>query len=144
MPVIRIDKDVYAWLQGNARAFEDTPNSVLRRMARLPDSEPTAATHKRENQTLSSKRRSGVQGPRPIRGAQLAIEEGLSVRRAYYHHEGTWYQVPLEFPAALFDLQGFVIFETENAYRNTPGVDVGEKTNVRSGIASLPGYQLRN
>ena len=31
-----------------------------------------------------------------------------------------------------------------NELKLLAGVDVGEKTNVRSGIASLPGYQLRN
>jgi hypothetical protein len=35
MPTIRIDDDVYAWLQNLARPFEDTPNSVLRRIATL-------------------------------------------------------------------------------------------------------------
>ena len=35
MATIRIDEEVYSWLQGQARAFEDTPNSVLRRIAGL-------------------------------------------------------------------------------------------------------------
>lgn len=35
MPTIRIDDEVYAWLQKQARPFEDTPNSVLRRIADL-------------------------------------------------------------------------------------------------------------
>lgn len=35
MPTIRIDDQVYEWLQKQARPFEDTPNSVLRRIARL-------------------------------------------------------------------------------------------------------------
>lgn len=34
-PTIRIDDEVYAWLQGQARPFDDTPNSVLRRLAQL-------------------------------------------------------------------------------------------------------------
>lgn len=34
-PTIRIDDEVYAWLQGQARPFDDTPNSVLRRLAKL-------------------------------------------------------------------------------------------------------------
>ena len=34
-PVVRIDDDVWQWLQGLARPFEDTPNTVLRRVARL-------------------------------------------------------------------------------------------------------------
>jgi len=36
-PTIRIDDEVYAWLQQQARPFEDTPNSVLRRIAKLDD-----------------------------------------------------------------------------------------------------------
>jgi len=38
-PTIRIDDAVYTWLQQQARPFEDTPNSVLRRIAKLD--EPT-------------------------------------------------------------------------------------------------------
>jgi predicted CopG family antitoxin len=45
-PTIRIDDDVYAWLQEQARAFEDTPNTVLRRVAGL-DSETAKAFQKR-------------------------------------------------------------------------------------------------
>lgn len=37
MPTIRIDEEVYAWLQNLACPFEDTPNSVLRRIAKLDD-----------------------------------------------------------------------------------------------------------
>jgi Mrr N-terminal domain len=35
MPTIRIDEQVYEWLQSQGRPFEDTPNSVLRRIANL-------------------------------------------------------------------------------------------------------------
>ncbi len=34
--VIRIDEEVWAYLQGQATALEDTPNSVMRRMIGLP------------------------------------------------------------------------------------------------------------
>lgn len=37
VPTIRIDADVYLWLQKQARPFEDTPNSVLRRLAGIQD-----------------------------------------------------------------------------------------------------------
>jgi len=39
MPTVRIDDEVYEWLQRMARPFEDTPNTVLRRVAGL-DSPP--------------------------------------------------------------------------------------------------------
>ncbi|MBW1790461.1 MAG: hypothetical protein JRK53_28280 [Deltaproteobacteria bacterium] len=35
MPTIRIDEEVYEWLKQHAQPFEDTPNSVLRRIAEL-------------------------------------------------------------------------------------------------------------
>ena len=34
-PAVRIDDEVYEWLQQQAKPFEDTPNSVLRRIAGL-------------------------------------------------------------------------------------------------------------
>lgn len=37
MPTIRVDEEVYAWLQKQARPFEDTPNSVLRRIAQFDE-----------------------------------------------------------------------------------------------------------
>jgi len=40
MPTIRIDDDVYEWLKKLARPFEDTPNSVLRRVAELDSAPP--------------------------------------------------------------------------------------------------------
>lgn len=35
MPVVRVDDDVWNWLKSHATPFEDTPNSVLRRVAGL-------------------------------------------------------------------------------------------------------------
>ncbi|MFF5291348.1 restriction system modified-DNA reader domain-containing protein [Paractinoplanes globisporus] len=40
MPTIRVDDDVYDWLQRRAKPFVDTPNSVLRRELKIG----TAAT----------------------------------------------------------------------------------------------------
>ncbi|MEW5836061.1 MAG: winged helix-turn-helix domain-containing protein [Pseudomonadota bacterium] len=35
MPTIRIDADVYQWLEQQIKGFDDTPNAVLRRVASL-------------------------------------------------------------------------------------------------------------
>lgn len=43
MQTIRIDDDVYSWLQAQGKAFEDTPNSVLRKIAGLDEGEPVSA-----------------------------------------------------------------------------------------------------
>lgn len=43
-PTIRIDEEVYSWLQSQAKPFEDTPNTVLRRLAKLDASKPLRET----------------------------------------------------------------------------------------------------
>lgn len=35
MPTVRVDHEVYSWLESQVRGFEDTPNLVLRRVAKL-------------------------------------------------------------------------------------------------------------
>ena len=43
MPTIRVDDEVWSWLQRQAQPFEDTPNTVLRRVARLDQGTAQAA-----------------------------------------------------------------------------------------------------
>ncbi|GAA4934637.1 DUF4357 domain-containing protein [Streptomonospora halophila] len=46
-PVIRIDDEVYAALQDKAKAFEDTPNDVMRRWLGLQDGPSNSGKHRR-------------------------------------------------------------------------------------------------
>jgi len=52
MPTIRVDAEVYAWLEGQAQGF-DNPNAVLRRFAGLDDSCVQAGTGQAEGRLLS-------------------------------------------------------------------------------------------
>jgi hypothetical protein len=52
MPTIRIDDEVYDWLKKLACPFEDTPNSVLRRIAKLD--EVTKVERQLNRQNLAS------------------------------------------------------------------------------------------
>jgi hypothetical protein len=74
------------------------------------------------------------------RGKLLNDMWSVGARHALYSRTGTWYQNLERFPGALFDPNGYVLFETEEDYRNTQNVHVTKKTNVRHGIAVLPGY----
>jgi hypothetical protein len=47
VPTIRVDDDVYEWLQQRAKPFVDTPNSVLRRELGITDTVPTPAAGSR-------------------------------------------------------------------------------------------------
>lgn len=54
MPTIRIDDEVYAWLQTKAMAFEDTPNSVLRRVAGMDKSEEKVSAKRQVDQVAGT------------------------------------------------------------------------------------------
>lgn len=154
-PTIRIDEEVYTWLQRNARPFEDTPNSVLRRVAGLEspnpqpvaDDVPSAAEGVRSRapeESLKPIRLSGTgRGRMGLDGKQLNDEWKVGARHALFSRDGTWYENLERFPGALFDPKGYVLFKTEEEYRKNAHVRVGKKTNVPGGIASIPGY-MRN
>ena len=73
-PTIRIDDEVYTWLQSQARPFDDTPNSVLRRVSGLDE-----ATQTKEVNAMKPHRRSVPSGngkktpQKAFRGPLLAL-----------------------------------------------------------------------
>jgi hypothetical protein len=76
-------------------------------------------------------------------GRLLNSEWNVGARHALYRENGTWYHRLERFPAALFDASGYVRFESIEALKNCPGIQIGDHANwlnVPSGIASLPGY----
>ena len=59
-----------------------------------------------------------------------------------YDKQGKFWNRLRNFPAALFDSQGYVFFETESQYLNHPYLNVGEKTNTvgRKKISQFDDY----
>lgn len=80
------------------------------------------------------------QGRTGITGKQLNDKWRVGARHALFSRDGSWYENLERFPGALFDLHGYIVFQTAEEYRNAPRVRVGKKTNVVNGISSLPGY----
>jgi hypothetical protein len=77
-------------------------------------------------------------------GRELNQRWGVGAKHALYRETGDWYHVLKRFPAALFDANGFVRFESE-ADLKVPGISVSKKKgkdwlSVPGGIATLPGY----
>lgn len=155
-PTIRIDDEVYAWLQEHARPFEDTPNSVLRRLADL-DATKTEKEVQRMNTTNQS--RQNIQDTKPKRegshsstakstrtlptgvtGQRLNEQWKVGARHALYHRDGHWYNNLERFPGALFDPDGYVVFKNEEEYQTSPYLRIGKETNVPNGISNIPGY----
>ena len=142
MPTIRIDQDVYDWLKSQAVPFEDTPNSVLRRLAGL-DKNKDVRNNSFEGEEKVRKMVTSTNLPRnkKLRGKYLKELWKVDVKHALYHQDGTWYENLNFFPGALFDFNGYVIFNTEEEYRNCPYLSIGQQLNVHDGIYSIPGYK---
>ena len=78
--------------------------------------------------------------PRTNTGRQLNDEWHVEAKHALYHQPGTFYQNLTEFPGALFDGNGYIVFLTESEYLGAAGLKHGVKLNVHGGISSLEGY----
>lgn len=137
MPTMRVDDEVYAWLQEQARPFEDTPNSVLRGVVGLADLRENATTATdRGTKTMTQRAPTSQQ----LSGRKLNELWSVGAKHALYHREGTWYNNLSRFPGALFDQNGYVVFATEQAYKNSRHLRIMQETNVTNGISSIPGY----
>lgn len=104
MPVIRIDQEVYVVLQHHGRAFEDSPNDVLRRLLQLePTPQPSpdkaqerpmsvapavnASSAKEAHITSPGRRTKEAAFRRPILNALTALGGRARVRDVVTHVE---------------------------------------------------------
>ena len=139
--VIRIDDEVWAWLQSKAEPLEDTPNTVLRRLANLDRSDP-AVEGKRPEGTLMNSRTLVVsrKGERTGSGKQLNVQWRVGAQHALYHKEGNYYNHLIRFPGALFDPNGYVLFKTKSEYESSPYLQHGQQLHVPDLLSSMPNY----
>ena len=79
-----------------------------------------------------------------MRAAELNRQWKVGTKHALYIHDGHWYHLLKEFPGALFDDNGYILFSTEGEYKACPHLAIYEKTNQVSikqpGISAIPGY----
>lgn len=73
-------------------------------------------------------------------GKELNEKWGVHAKHPLYRANGTWYHRLTEFPGALFDADGYVLFETEEEYLNCPDLHLGKQTSCHKGISSIPSY----
>ena len=75
-----------------------------------------------------------------LTGRTLNREIALGARHALYHKDGYWYDQLQEFPGALFDRDGYVLFNTREAYSGCPHLRHPEhqRTDGRPGTLSVP------
>jgi hypothetical protein len=135
-PVIRIDDDVYEWLKNQAVPFADTPNSVLRRLVGIDRSGSAIPTNSDSTTGAAHGRRSPL-----AMGEELIKRWKIHAAQVRFHRSGNLYEVPKQFPAALADRNGYVVFQSKGDLRRAPQITLGKKLNVRGGISTMPGYQ---
>ena len=73
-------------------------------------------------------------------GKRLNLKWGVGARHALYHVDGRFYENLKQFPGALFDAYGYVVFDTAEAYKYCSHLSHGQKLNVPDGISRIPGY----
>ena len=75
------------------------------------------------------------------KAARLNEAWKVGAAQARYSDDGHWYAVLSRFPAALFDANGYVVFDTQDQYRNSPYLKIGKQISVpKPGISAIPDY----
>ena len=64
----------------------------------------------------------------------------VGAKHALYRQDGKFYMQLMRFPGALFDENGYVLFNTEKEYLNCQSIKIGARVNVEGGISNLPNY----
>lgn len=75
-----------------------------------------------------------------VTGRELAKVWGVNVRHALYSESGKWYHQLVRFPGALFDSCGYVVFETESAFRSCAGLQINQDVFAPDGIRRIADY----
>jgi len=162
-PTIRIDEGVWSWLKQHARPFEDTPNSVLRRLAGLDPAISLIPQMGRGPQRVGESFDGGLvpaepdgaasRPHAPIRpttypsrvgerttGEALNRRHHIGARHALFHKDGTFYERLARFPGVLCDPGGYVRYESESQFTSDEHINIGQKVNVHGSLSIHPRY----
>lgn len=77
---------------------------------------------------------------RSLTGKYLNMLWGVKAKHALYREDGKWYHQLKEFPGALFDANGYVVFETEEEFLESPYLQIGQDVHLTDGISAIPNY----
>jgi len=64
----------------------------------------------------------------------------VGAKHALYSESGNWYHQLKEFPGALFDANGYIVFMSREDYLGCENLRITKDLNIPSGISSIPGY----
>jgi 5-methylcytosine-specific restriction protein A len=81
-----------------------------------------------------------VQSSTVISGRLLNELWGVGATHALYREDGKWYHQLEEFPGALFDANGYMVFQSKEEYLECPLLQIKQDLHISTGISSIPGY----
>jgi hypothetical protein len=82
--------------------------------------------------------------PKLTTGKKLRGAWHIPALRVYFHQDGTFYEVPMAFPAALCDMNGYILFSSLDELKHTDGVSIASKVNIPGGLSQIAGYTKSN
>jgi hypothetical protein len=82
--------------------------------------------------------------PRSNSGKQLQREWKIPAQHVLYHHKGAWFHLLERFPGALCDSDGYVLFETDQDFRNCAKLRIGKHVKATQGLKSIRGYTVKS
>lgn len=75
-----------------------------------------------------------------MNGKILNRKWDVNAKHALFRESGDWYHQLRKFPGAFFDKHGYILFNTEEEYRNCPYLQIQQDVHVPNGIFAIPGY----
>jgi len=78
-----------------------------------------------------------------MNGKQLNKKWKVGAQHSLYDKNGKWYHVLNKFPGALFDPDGYILFDTEVQFMSCKYLKINVETNtvhVEGTIKDIPGY----
>jgi 5-methylcytosine-specific restriction protein A len=76
-------------------------------------------------------------------GRALQREWNIPAKHVLYHHEGTWFHLLEQFPGALCDPQGYILFSERSDFVKFPQLRIAALVKDPQGIRDIPGYVRR-
>ncbi len=75
-----------------------------------------------------------------ISGKYLNSLWGVNAKHALFRRTGDWYHKLTEFPGALFDANGYVIFIDEEDFYDSPYLQIKQNVHIPDLLENIPGY----
>jgi 5-methylcytosine-specific restriction enzyme A len=75
-----------------------------------------------------------------MNGKILNQKWDVRAKHALYRKTGDWYHRLKDFPGALFDANGYVLFKDENEFLSSSYLQIKDDVHVPNGISNIPNY----